>query len=296
MRAIILPESWYEEATVFIERLNSLQPLYFIVPLSIDLGHDPTGYLPYVNKWMVKNLGTSAMVVLPKSFASGDKIDQWPSVLQSDGGQNWVSSLFFADSWGELECTLQGFLKDEDRQDDGGETHLTCQYQPPYTAMLGQWEGGGRKSYHPGDYFKEDILPAISKMKGNWLYWGHGEGDRLRGYGHLHTADLLAHKNPVPLNTTLWFTCSTLDRDYPENIALSWYLSGATKCLLASPHKVSTEENQGMSQTWFELAKNSNGKTIASLILEIQGKDRGEFKKTLDQYFLLGIPWVSASL
>lgn len=294
-RAIILPESWYEQATVFIARLNALRPRYFLVTFPESSDFKSEEYLSFVGDIMTKNQAYSAMIVLPKSFASGDKIELWPSLIQSYGDGNWVVALFFADSCEEVETALENFSDEEDNQ-AAIETHVTCQYQPPYTDILSQLANEGQKTYHPGDYFKEDILPAISLMRGNWLYWGHGEGDKLRGYSHLHTFDLLAHKCTVPLNSTLWFTCSTLDKDYPENIALAWYLSGATKCLLASPDKVSTEANQLLSQHWMGVAKKKEDRTVATLILDVLQNDSEKTGKILNQYYLLGIPWVSGNI
>ncbi|WP_339751666.1 hypothetical protein [Algoriphagus aquimarinus] len=291
-RAIILPKYWYEEASLFIARLNALHPRYFLVPVA-EIGAETNTYLPLVDELMGKNRATSAMFILPRSLASGDKIDLWPALVHNNSTGHWISSVFFADNWSEVEEGLQVLLSENSTK---VEANLTCQYQPVYTEMLAQWEQEGGKAYHPGDYFKDEILSAISQMKGNWLYWGHGEGDRLRGYGHLDIVDLLSNKYVSPLNATLWFTCSTLDRDYPENIALAWYQSGATKCILASPDKVNTEANFLLSQRWLEISKKKQDCTIASLILEISQCTSEQTGRALVQYYLLGIPWVSGSM
>jgi len=291
-RAIILPQCWYKEASVFIARLNILRPRYFLIPLS-ESGAEAKSNLPFLEEMMAANRATSAMFVIPKSFASGDKIDSWPDLIQHHSAGKWVCSVFFADRWAEVAEALEDFLNEVNTKI---ETHLTCQYQPVYAEMLKLWEQKGGKAYHPGDFFKEDILPAISQMKGDWVYWGHGEGDRLRGYGQLHVVDLLSNKCETPLNATLWFTCSTLDRDYPENIALAWYQSGATKCLLASPDKVNTEANQLLSQHWLGMAKENGGRTVASLILDILQHDSENLESVLNHYYLLGIPWVSGNI
>ncbi len=293
--AIILPDSWYEEASIFIAGLNSLRPRYFLITFPESPDFKSKSYLSSVGKLMASNQAFSAMHVVPKCFASGDKIDLWPSLIQSHSDMTWVSSLFFADSWEEVATALGDFSEEEENPDDFA-THLTCQYQPSYTDILSQWANEGRNTYHPGDFFKEDILSAISQMRGNWLYWGHGEGDKLRGYSHLHTVDLLAHKCSKQLNSTLWFTCCTLDRNYPENIALAWYLSGATKCIFASPEKVNTESNKLLSEVWLEIAKIDKEKTVSSVILDVLWKNPEVFEKILNQYFLLGIPWVKGNL
>lgn len=295
MRAIILPESWCEEASIFIARLNIVQSRYFIISLS------ESKKLELDNKWtdapgILADIHVrSAMFILPTLYACGDKIDLWPSMIQTGPSGNWVSSLFFADSWAEVANALLD-VSTEEETSAGVLTHLTCQYQPPYTAILSHWYGLGRKAYHPGDYFKEDILPALTEMRGNWIYWGHGEGDKLRGYSHLHTADLLSYKCSKPLNATLWFTCSTLDRGYPENIALAWYLSGASKCMLASPEKVNTEDNQLLSDAWMQAGTCAQDKTISCVIMEILQKDPEVYERILNQYFLLGIPWVQGKI
>ncbi|WP_192349544.1 hypothetical protein [Algoriphagus sp. Y33] len=292
-RAIILPTCWYGEASDFLAGLNTPQSRYFIIPLCESFGPDPRSYLPFVEEKMILNQAESAMIVLPASFACGDKIDFWPSIIQKKTGGNWICSVFFADCW---QCVAQALEDLSMDKNTSNKTHLTCQYQPDYTEMLALYEHQIGQPYHPGDYFKPDILHAISLMEGNWLYWGHGEGDKLRGYSQLDTVDLLSNKCRYPLNSTLWFTCSTLDRDFPENIALAWYQSGATKCLLASPYKINTKANVFLSRRWVSCAVKKGKRTIASLILELLEEDSVAMEKVLNKYFLLGIPWVEGNL
>ncbi|PZX55457.1 hypothetical protein LV84_02595 [Algoriphagus ratkowskyi] len=295
MRAVILPEFWYEEATIFMERLNSLQPLYFNIPYPASALMKLNDYTLSLGDLLNQKQAHSALIFLPKHFASGDKIDLWPSLIQGHSTGSWILAIIFADTWTEAELALLQLTDVEDNYEEM-ETHLTCQYQPPYTSIVKSWQNERRITYHPGDYFKEDILPAISKMRGNWVYWGHGEGDKLRGYGHLHTSELLTYRCTKPLNSTLWFTCTTLEREYPENIALAWYQSGATKCIFASTEKVDTQDNKLLSEVWLESAKNCAGKTIPELILKVLQKDPVCFQKILNQYFLIGIPWVSSQI
>ena len=183
-----------------------------------------------------------------------------------------------------------------DKTEVAPKTHLTCQYQPPYTAMLDLWSKAGAKEYHPGDYYKSEILTAISNMTGNWVYWGHGEANLLRGYGHLEKDELLAHVPPKPLNATLWFTCSTLDKHERENIALSWYRSGATKCLMASPNKINTQANQQLSEAWLSAVKSQPLACISEVVLKLIQEESEEITEVLSNYYLLGNPWVPAGL
>ncbi|MEP4376800.1 MAG: hypothetical protein ABJ333_17250, partial [Algoriphagus sp.] len=209
MRAVILPEDWYKEATIFTERLNSIQPLYFCIPYTEDSLIDLKEFVTHLHKTLAKRDVSSAMLILPNYFASGDRIDLWPNMIQTNSTFRWILSIYFSDSWLQVEEELAR-LDLESNENLLNETHLTCQYQPAYTKLLLLGEGRNCQTYHPGDYFKLDILPIISKMEGNWVYWGHGEGDKLRGYDQLHTSDLLNFHSGNCLNFTLWFTCSTL--------------------------------------------------------------------------------------
>ena len=129
-------------------------------------------------------------------------------------------------------------------------------------------------------------------MQGHWLYWGHADADKLHGYNHLSTEDILRNKPASPLQSTLWFSCSTLDTSKKSNIALNWYLNGATYCLLASMRPVNTIDNQRLSMAWLDTLRNSDVISIADIIQNILLLDQQTFEPVLSSYRLLGLPWV----
>jgi hypothetical protein len=293
-KAIVLPESWTEQAEFFIARLNKFQPCFFTIPTPSSAFLDSDHFLTNLYLLLDHFEAKSSLIVLPKSWAKVEKMKDWPALVCNEKNHPVVNSIFFADEWQEVEIMLKEFL--DEKIDLNPKTHLTCQYQPPYTTMLKLWADAGAEEYHPGDYFKSEILVAISKMTGNWVYWGHGEGNLLRGYGHLKKSELLLHIPEKPLNATIWFTCSTLDNNVNDNIALSWYLNGATKCLLASPYNVKTEANKMLSEAWLTIAKSRKKNSIASIILKLLDEDSIELKESLANYYLLGNPWVIAGV
>ncbi|TXE04414.1 hypothetical protein [Algoriphagus aquimarinus] len=289
-KAIVIPESWSIPAGFFIARLNKIQPRFFTISIPDAIYLDPEALLYKLYAALDYHAANSALVVLPHSWAQVNKIQDWPPIVCNEIFRPVINSIFFADDWEELKVELMGFL--EDKINSTPKTHLTCQYQAPYTTMLKLWADAGAEDYHPGDFYKSEILTAISHMTGNWVYWGHGEANLLRGYGHLEKEDLLAHTPDKPLNATLWFTCSTLDHHKDENIALSWYRSGATKCLLASPHKINTEANQLLSSAWLVAAKSQRLTSIAAIVLKLMQEEAKEVTDVLKNYYLLGNPWV----
>lgn len=293
-KAIVIPESWSIPAGFFVARLNKFQPRFFTISIPDLIYLDSATFLSKLYLALDRNDADSALVVLPHSWADVKKIKNWPEAVCNEKIRPVVNSIFFADDWEELAKMFSEFL--EEKNNSAPKTHITCQYQPPYTTMLNLWADSGAENYHPGDFYKSEILTAISQMTGNWVYWGHGEANLLRGYGHLGKEELLAHIPAKPLNATLWFTCSTLDHYDGENIALSWYRSGATKCLLASPHKINTDANQLLSESWLSTAKSQHSSCIASIVLKLMQEGSQETKEVLRNYYLLGNPWVIASI
>jgi len=291
-KAIVIPESWSISSGFFVARLNKFQPRYFTIPIPDAIYLDPEAFLTKLYSKLDHHAANSALVVLPHSRAKVKNIQDWPPIICNQKFRPVVNSIFFADELEELEKVFIAFL--EDKIDSAPKTHLTCQYQAPYTTTLKLWADAGAEDYHPGDFYKSEILTAISRMTGNWVYWGHGEANLLRGYGHLEKEELLAHVPNKPLNATLWFTCSTLDHHESENIALSWYRSGATKCLLASPNKINTEANQLLSAAWLAAAKSQKQSSIAEIVLKLMQEESQEVTEVLRKYYLLGNPWVLA--
>ncbi|WP_339865132.1 hypothetical protein [uncultured Algoriphagus sp.] len=293
-KAIVLPGAWSEQAENFMARLNEIQPCFFSIAIPCGSYEDSPSFLKLQSKLLAQSGAQSALIVVPKSWAKVEFMKHWQTVICNDSNDPVICSLFFADEWHEVETLLQEFL--EEKVDKSPKTHLTCQYQPPYTTTLKLWADAGAEEYHPGDYFKSEILNAIAIMTGNWVYWGHGGGSYLRGYGHLEKVELLLYAPKNPLNATLWFTCSTLDAAVPENIALSWYLSGATKCLLASPDKVKTDANVALSKAWLAEAQSKQGICVAEILLKLIKQNSKEINEVLTQYYLIGNPWVCAGI
>ena len=293
-KAIVIPESWSIPAGFFVARLNKFQPRFFTISIPDALYLDSDAFLTNLYTSVDQHDANSTLVVLPHSWARFNKIQDWPTIVCNEKFRPVVNSIFFADKWKELENALLDFLCG--KIDLSPKTHLTCQYQPPYTRMLNLWSAAGAENYHPGDYYKSEMLSAISTMTGNWVYWGHGEANLLRGYGHLAKDELLAHIPAKPLNATLWFTCSTLDKHETENIALSWYRSGATKCLLASPNKINTEANQLLSEAWLAASKSQQLRSIADVVLNLIQEESREITEAIRNYYLLGNPWVIAGI
>lgn len=293
-QALVLSDTWRDEAMLFLARLGVTQSCFFACPIPEILFFEAENFRRELYHHLMRSKADSAMVVLPKSWATVEKMKDWPVAVYREEERSIVCAVIFADTWRQVEEVLRKFLNEKDQALPN--SHLTCQYQPPYTNSLKLWMDAGGEEFHPGDFYHSEILSAISQMTGNWVYWGHGEGRRLRGYGHIETSDLLEYLPKSPLNATLWFTCSTLDETIPDNIALSWYLSGATTCLFASPKKVKTEENQRLSEAWLRIAKADQTATIASILLALSEDPSFKNKDVLGDYFLLGNPWVKAAV
>lgn len=278
-----------DEAKSGIARLNSQQPCYFI--LGFDWSLDQETLAESLKVRMYDFFDQAALLVLPKSFARSEFIPFWPSLVQTNLSGTWICSICFADNWDEVEHVFIDSLQANDN--NAMNIHASCQYQPPYTEMLALWDSAGAKSYHPGDYFKEDFLFQLSQMSGTWAYWGHALGDRLRAYGHLDRLDILSHKPVNPLLATLWFTCSTLNPEIEDNIGLVWYLSGSTQCLLASPFKIKTESNQVFGQEFLSCYLSDRNQLLAEIFYNLSGNQKPSLFEIMNQYHLLGNPWVN---
>lgn len=287
-RCLIISSTWLEQANEGIARLNRTQPCYFLV--TMDFLSQLENLLKVFELPKKEYYGQAALLVLPKVFAKSKYIPFWPKLIQSSNQNDWVCGLFFADHWDEVEGYLLGFSGTI--KSGSLDVHVSCQYQNPYTDMLELWTNEGSKPYHPGDYFKEDFLLELQKMTGIWAYWGHAEGDKLRGYSHLTLNEILTNSPSKPFLLTLWFTCSTLDPEFDENIGLSWFLSGKTQCLLASPFKVKTEENQLLGKEFLKVFTQKNNQLLSEILLCLVEKKDDFLSRVMNHYCLLGSPWI----
>ncbi|WP_111670070.1 C25 family cysteine peptidase [Algoriphagus litoralis] len=285
-RGLIIPFMWMDQADEGIARLNSIQPCYFLV--GFKQPEEPRLIQEAMNLLEEDCSGLATMMILPRSFAQSSHISFWPKLIQAKPQNAWICALFFADTWEEVEH----YLQNEPSKNESADVHVSCQYQPPYTDMLELWAQAGAKPYHPGDYFKEDFLQELKKMSGIWAYWGHSEGDRIRGYGHVTVDELLSNSPEKQLLLSLWFTCSTLDPEVEQTIGLAWFLSGKTQSLLASPFKVKTEENQLLGRQFLNSLAQKRHESLAEIILDLISTEDQSVSQVLNQYHLLGNPWV----
>ena len=149
-------------------------------------------------------------------------------------------------------------------------TILTSQYSRPHVDHLETWPTAHNSTtipLHPGDLDKDDLLTAMGNNRDatTWIYWGHGETDRLRGYGHLTREDLneLASLRPS-FALTLWISCNTLGSHAPqESIAWQWYASGATNTLLAAHEAVLTDLNEAFTHALSEALSQAPSETLS---------------------------------
>ncbi|NJM32791.1 MAG: hypothetical protein HC848_07995 [Limnobacter sp.] len=177
----------------------------------------------------------------------------------------------------------------------------SCQYERPYVDSLQFWEDMGATCYHPGDYTGQEFLNELQTFTGQWVYMGHAFEDRLRGYGHLLTADLLAHKPARPLNGTLFLTCNTLgEAEQGLPLALEWHLAGASRFTLAATGPVNTAENQQLAIRMLHALESNHDQPLWEFIRQcfakptIGGKNSGrtgELYNIAAHYRLLGDPW-----
>src|SRR5690554_520443 len=287
MRIIVLPEQRMTESSLTGKQADELSCQL----LSAPYGPKTPGskLLKSIKHLLTNSEAQSAVVVLPLNFANGKNMKFWPDICFPTRTGSAVISVFFADS---RENCISLFNTLNYSSSGKQVWNATCQYQPPYTDTFDLWVKAGAKSIHPGDFFKQEFLEEVARMTGHWLYWGHSDNNKLRGYHHVYSKELLAHKPEHPLISTLWFSCSTLNNNSSNSIGLEWYLSGATHCLMASPVEVNTEANCFLAKAWLEACQDSKDKTIAGIIGHLLEKDEPIITDTLKQYKLLGSPWV----
>jgi len=288
IRILVIPTDWKEEASQTLARLNRIQFCYFFIVQS-ELESSKL-MLESLSILLNRYQADSCLWIIPFEDGKSLEVKQWPSLISSYEKRSWVNGFFPARNWVEVANRLIEF--ENSNLKIPNIINVTCQYEFVYTNLLDDWEREGARSIHPGDYFKSDFLDEFSKFTGNWVYFGHAEGDRLRGYGHLEINDLIKHHPPRSLNLTLWFTCSTLDPNVDPSIGICWFMSGATFALLASAFKISTYSNQLLSKAWIMASKSCKSTSIASVILQIYHSEPDLYTKVLSQYSLLGFPWV----
>ena len=288
-RVIVIPDGWMKDATGWAGRQENPSSCTFL-PLPADADYSGIQLLKLVRKLLRNSDARAAAIVLPLKYATGKGIRYWPDLFMENRTGIAIASVHFAGNW--EGCLPLVELPAAATNPESLSWNATCQYQPPYTRTFGLWVDAGAISLHPGDYFRHEFLEALRNMAGHWLYWGHADADKLRGYHHLSGNDLLEHKPTSPLLSTLWFSCSTLGRNKPRSIALDWYLSGATKCMLASPLEVNTKNNQRLAEGWLNACSNSEDKSISGILRFLLENEETTYAGVLQQYRLLGCPWV----
>lgn len=285
---LVIPENWNNISKQQEQRLNLIRPFSLH---NHSLSNTKKKNHKTYNTHTISEHAIS-LWVLPKKMATGKHVKFWPRICDNNRNDKMIQAICFADTIDELFIFLEASSANNKKTQ---KTYVTCQYEYPYTAMLEKWSKAGAKAIHPGDYFKDDFLQELSTFKGNWVYFGHALEDRLRGYEHLLHNELCSNKPANPLMASLWFTCSTLSSKGQNNVALNWYLSGATQCLIASPNEIKTGNNQKLGKAWLEVAINKKQLSIADILIKL-ASDNSLCKNTLSKYCLLGNPWVAGNL
>lgn len=224
-----------------------------------------------------------AVLVLPSDF--GDT-GYWPPLMLN----GTVISICFADEPEQVLRTLS--LDNRARLP----VNLTAQNAFVYTDALAEWYRQCGTEWHPGDYQRSEFLRELAVMQGHWLYWGHGEADRLRGYQGIVVADLLSHRPVTPFQSTVWLSCNTLRAEPGGELSIGqhWYQSGATRVLFAALGEVKTRVNRLISQLMLDCLMRERHSCFYALVTALQAASRydRELAEGLRQYRLLGNPMV----
>ncbi len=292
-RIIVLPEHWKSEASADIARLNRIQPGYSFIFWTTDETSGKSPHKKILLSLFQNTEACSALFILPKSFASGPLIPFWPDLILQCASGVAVTAVHFADAWKECKTWIDSVMNLSEHSTE--KYNATCQYQHPYTDTQRLWVEAGARDLHPGDFLHDDFLLEVKNMQGHWMYWGHADGRKLRGYDHLHAHDLLQNKPASPLMSTVWFSCSTLDHRLKRNIALDWYLSGSAYCMMASINTVNTEANRLLSAAWLKVVQQKKSTSISEIIHFLIMSDPLTYIPVVQHYRLLGWPWVSTS-
>lgn len=250
----------------------------------------------------------TAVLVLPLQYAQSGYSTLWPQpVLQwvedGEGGTTRmvILSTVFADC--PTACLEALAL----RPSEGGLSrwNVTAQYAPAYIDTLLAWQAAGANSFHPGDYFKADLIKAMGHWSGHWVYVGHAEVDRLRGYQHVLASDLRGISKRDLLDSTWWLSCNTLaHKAGVQPLGLTWYLSGATRLFLGAVAPTDTLQNQHFCKLFLhailQMKASNNAHTLAEVLRRIFSNTEwssAEMECVNSHpfnlnYRLLGNPWV----
>ncbi len=288
-RILIIPDTWMKAAIIPEEGLDS-QPFFRFIPVPgyENLAGDQLAKA--VTRILETSGAQSALVVLPDEYAAGSCIKYWPEIFIHTKQGALISSVCFADNWTDFYKIAESAANIA--RWEKVVFNASCQYQSPYTSTFNLWERAGARSLHPGDYSRDEFLNALNQMKGHWLYWGHSGHTKLRGYHHLYSEDLLSHKPIKPLQSTLWFSCSTLGGNNGKSIALDWFLSGATHCMMAGVKYMDTLANQQLSAAFLEAVEQNDGASLDGILYHLLSSDEKTFGPILNQYRLMGPPWI----
>lgn len=168
--------------------------------------------------------------------------------------------------------------------------HLSCQYQIPYTQIFEFAQLKSGEHFHPGDYFKGDFLNALAKMHGTWIYWGHADLEKLRGYEELYEKDLITALKNKKLQGCIWMGCKTLSL-HPNSIALNFHLAQKSKFILASKKEIQSSDNEHLCKALLQNIQKSTNSGIINILQSMLTQDPENIYPVLKNYQLLGNPW-----
>lgn len=235
------------------------------------------------------NTDTAVIWIMPQTFCNPKTVQHWPPILIPTDTGFQINSILFEDDFHnrfEQLIRLQPIFETDTMQ-------ITAQYDPHYTSLLELWQRIGAVTLHPGDYYKKEVLSAIARTKGVWVYHGHAERDILRGYNHISIKDLKNHQPHAPKTATYWLACATLSGSKKEHsIALNWWEQGATRCLMASSNDVKTKNNKFLTEVIVEtIAQTTEPLSTLSLLQKILKRpDALKLADICNEYHLIGLP------
>lgn len=287
----VIPGIWIREAENQAGRLNYHSSCSFIpVPVKSETEYSNLPGLIETSILSVKESG-SVVVMLPHRFAKGSAVKFWPDIILNSNTGYVLTAVDFADDLQEFLVKSEAYLMPDNI--NSGIINASCQYEPPYTQTLNTWTDAGARSFHPGDFYKYEFLEALRTMKGHWFYWGHSDCTKLRAYHHIHTEDLLNAIPESPLQSTIWFSCSTLNIKHEQSIVLDWFLNGATRCIMAGKDQIMTIDNQLLSFAFLETLQKLKSPCFADIINHLLSADSNTYLPIIKSYRILGSPWIS---
>jgi len=203
-----------------------------------------------------------AILVLPESWRNSNTVDRWPPLLYKHSKGILLLAIAF-------EGDLPRWKKFPTNTDETKTCNVSCQYEAPYTDLLESWSRAGATTFHPGDYYRDEMLFQLKNMKGTWFYFGHASSRELYAYPKFNGRVLTTHIPENPLDLVAWFSCSTLQKSARENLALSYYNSGATHCLMAAIDKAPTADNAMLVRELLAEFKKPDQRSLATALLAI---------------------------